>query len=124
MIPKIQAVNITSGYVGLSLNAVPSLEVSWSAVNDPDIRYVVMYNESVNTLNQTEPPAGAEQVTTNSSYQNTVTIRPSKKLTTYCIWVAAKFAEYMGEYSDKANGKTLISELHVICCHSLHSHAF
>ena len=105
-------------------NAVPSLEVSWSAVNDPDIRYVVRYNESVNTLNQTEPPIGAEQVTTNSSYQNTVTIHPSKKLTTYCIWVAAKSAEDMGEYSDKANGTTLFSELHVICCHSLHSHAF
>lgn len=112
MIPKIQAVNIIPGYEGMSPNADPSLDVSWSAVNDPDVRYVVRYNYSANS--QRGHLSGAKQIMTNSSYANTTTILAPGKPKTYYFWVAAKSAGVpMGEYSDRASGTTVISELNI-----------
>ena len=84
-------------------------------MNDPDIRYVVKYNVSEGTVTVAEPPIEADQVITNSSNETTVEIlAPNKrKAYTYYFWVAAisDSAEFMGEYSNRANGTTVISEL-------------
>ena len=40
-LPKILLVVVTPSFVGTSPNANPSLEVSWTAVNDPAVGYVV-----------------------------------------------------------------------------------
>lgn len=114
MIPKIQAVSIVPRFTGMSPEAHPSLEVTWSAVNDPDISYVVRYNDSAGSL--TVPPTGAKQVTTNSSYENNVTIlAPNKKKAyTYYFWIAAKsLGVPMGEYSNRASGTTVFGELNI-----------
>lgn len=125
-IPKIQAVNITPGFVvdRESPNADPSLDVTWSTVNDPDVRYVVRYSNSMGSLKV--PPTASKQVTTSSSYENTTTIlAPDKrKIYTYYFWVAAKIEGVpMGEYSDRASGTTVISELNVMSCYSVRSHS-
>ena len=111
-LPKIQSVVVTPGYVGTSPNANPSLEVTWSAVDDPAVSYVVRYSQSMGTV--TAPPDGASEMSANG---NSVTlsdnIAPNKRIPyTYYIWVAATSGGVpMGEYSDRASGVTLNSEL-------------
>ena len=106
---------VTPGYVGTSPNANPSLEVTWSAVDDSAVSYVVRYSQSMGTM--TSPPVGASEVNANG---NSVTlsnnIAPNKRNTyTYYIWVAAiSEGVPMGEYSDRASGVTLNSELNVL----------
>ena len=110
-LPKVHSVTITSGFVGTSPSADPSLEVSWSAVDDPAVSYVVRYILSQGTL--TTPPTDARQVTTANLE---VTLSDSlaankRKSYTYYIWVAATSAGVpMGEYSDRTSGATLNSE--------------
>ncbi len=111
-LPKIQSVAVTPGYVGTSPNANPSLEVTWSAVDDPAVSYVVRYSRSNGTV--TAPPDRANQMSANG---NGVTLSaklaPNKRRTyTNYIWVAAiSEGVSMGEYSDRASGVTLNSEL-------------
>ena len=111
-LPKIQSVAVTPGYVGTSPNANPSLEVTWSAVDDPTVSYVVRYSRSMGTV--TAPPAGASEISANG---NSVTLSnnlaPDKRIPyTNYIWVAATSGGVpMGEYSDRASGVTLHSEL-------------
>ena len=106
---------VTPGYVGTSPNANPSLEVTWSAVDDPAVSYVVRYNRSMGTV--TAPPDGASEMSANGSsvtlYAN---LGPNKrKPSTNYIWVAATAGGVpMGEYSDRASGVTLHSELNVL----------
>ena len=112
-LPKIQSVAVTPGYVGMSPNANPSLEVTWSAVDDPAVSYVVRYSRSMGTV--TAPPDGASEMSANG---NSVTLSdnlaPEKRSSfTYYIWVAATSGGVpMGEYSDRASGVTLNSELY------------
>ena len=107
-LPKFQSVVVTPRYVGMSPNANPSLEVTWSAVDDPAISYVVRYSRSMGTV--TAPPDGASEV---SASGNIVTLSdnlaPNKrKPYTNYIWVAATSGGVpMGEYSDRASGVTL-----------------
>ena len=114
-LPKIHSVTITPGFVGTSPNADPSLEVSWSAVDDPAVSYVVRYSMSQGTL--TSPPDGASAMGTND---NSVTLSANlaaNKVNSYIyyIWVAATSAGVpMGEYSDRTSGATLNSELRLI----------
>ena len=68
-LPKIQSVAVTPGYVGTSPNANPSLEVTWSAVDDPAVSYVVRYSQSMGTV--TAPPDGASEMSSNG---NSVTL--------------------------------------------------
>ena len=106
---------VTPGYVGTSPNANPSLEVTWSAVDDPAVSYVVRYSQSMGTV--TAPPDGASEVSANG---NSVTLSdnlaPNKRISyTNYIWVAAiSEGVPMGEYSDRASGVTLNSELNVL----------
>ena len=106
---------VTPGYVGTSPNANPSLEVTWSAVDDPTVSYVVRYSQINGTV--TAPPDGASEVSANG---NNVTlsnnIAPNKRIPyTYYIWVAAiSGGVHMGEYSDRASGVTQSSELNVL----------
>ena len=100
-LPKIQSVAVTPGYVGMSPNANPSLEVAWSAVDDPAVSYVVRYSQSMGTV--TAPPDGASEVSANgNSVTLSANIAPNKRKThTYYIWVAAASGGVpMGEYSD------------------------
>ena len=103
---------VTPGYVGTSPNANPSLEVTWSAVDDPAVSYVVRYSRSNGTV--TAPPEGASEVSANgNSVILSTNIAPNKRspYTNY-IWVAATSGGVpMGEYSDRASGVTLHSEL-------------
>ena len=113
-LPKIQSVAVTPGYVGMSPNANPSLEVTWSAVDDPAVSYVVRYSQSAGTV--TAPPDGASEMSANG---NSVTLSdnlaPEKRSSfTYYVWVAATSGGVsMGEYSDRASGVTLNSELRI-----------
>ncbi len=66
---KIQSVAVTPGYVGTSPNANPSLEVTWSAVDDPTVSYVVRYSQSMGTV--TAPPGEASEMSANG---NSVTL--------------------------------------------------
>ena len=111
VLPKIQSVTVTPSFVGTSPNANPSLEVSWTAVDDPAVSYVVRYSRSAGTV--TAPPDGAEQMSTNGySVTLSVNLAPDKRNPyTYYIWVAAVSAGVMGEYSDRTSGRTLSSEL-------------
>ena len=114
-LPKIHSVTITSGFVGTSPNADPSLEVSWSAVDDPAVSYVVRYSMSQGTL--TSPPTDARQVrTTNLEVTLSDSLAANKRDSyTYYIWVAATSAGVpMGEYSNRTSGATLNSELSLI----------
>ena len=105
-LPKIQSVTVTPGYVGMSPNANPSLEVTWSAVDDPAVSYVVRYSQSMGTV--TAPPDGASEMSANG---NSVTlsnnIAPDKRRRyTYNIWVAATsggvpMEEYMTEQVER-----------------------
>ena len=113
-LPKIQSVAVTPGYVGTSPNATASLEVTWSAVDDPAVSYVVRYSQSMGTV--TAPPDGASEMSANG---NSVTlsdnIAPDKRnFYTYYTWVAAAPGGVpMGEYSDRGSGVTLHSELNL-----------
>ena len=99
----------------MSPNANPSLEVAWSAVVDPTVSYVVRYSRSMGTV--TAPPDGASEMSANG---NNVTLSNNIALNkripyTYYIWVAAVSEGVpMGEYSDRASGVTLNSELNVL----------
>ena len=81
-------------------------------MDDPDVSYVVRYSQSMGTV--TAPPDGASEVSANG---NNVTfsanVAPNKRIPyTYNIWVAATSGGVpMGEYSDRASGVTLSSEL-------------
>ena len=112
---KIQSVVVTPGYVGTSPNANPSLEVTWSAVDDPAVSYVVRYSQSMGTM--TAPPDEASEVSANGdSVTLSTNVAPKKRrpYTNY-IWVAATSGGVpMGEYSDRASGVTLSSELNVL----------
>ena len=110
-LPKVQSVVITPGFVGTSPNAEPSLNVSWSAVDDPTVSYVVRYSMSQGSL--TTPPTDARQVTTaNLEVTLSDSLAANKRSSyTYYIWVAATSAGVpMGEYSDRTSGATLNSE--------------
>ena len=105
-------VAVTPGYVGTSPNANPSLEVTWSAVDDPTVSYVVRYSRSMGTV--TAPPDGASEVSANgNSITLSTNLAPDKRSPyTYYIWVAATSGGVpLGEYSDRASGVTLSSEL-------------
>ena len=103
--------SVTAGFVGTSPNADPSLEVSLSTVDDPDVSYVVWYSRTAGSL--TEPPAGAEEVMTNTANGNTLHVMPPDRRNsyTYYIWAAAVSAGNRGEYSDRRSARTLSSEL-------------
>ena len=76
--PKIQSVAVTPGYVGMSPNANPSLEVAWSAVDDPAVSYMVRYSQSMGTV--TAPPDGASEVSANgNSVTLSANIAPNKQ---------------------------------------------
>ena len=110
-LPKVQSVVITPGFVGTSPNAEPSLEVSWSAVDDPTVSYVVRYSLSQGSV--TSPPTDARQVTTaNLEVTLSDSLAANKRNNyTYYFWVAATSAgDLMGEYSDRTSGATLNSE--------------
>ena len=110
-LPKIQSVVVTPSFVGTSPNANPSLEVSWTAVDDPAVRYVVRYSGSDGTV--TAPPDGARQMTANGKCV-TLSSNLGHNILFY-IWVAAVSAgDPMGEYSDRTSGRTLTSELKLI----------
>ena len=109
-LPKIQSVAVAPGYVGTSPNANPSLEVTWSAVDDPAVSYVVRYSQSMGTV--TAPPAGASEMSANgNSVTLSTNLAPNKRRTyTYYIWVAAT-SEGVPMYSNGTSGVTLNSEL-------------
>ena len=111
---KIQSVTVTPSFVGTSPNANPSLEVSWTAVDDPAVSYVVRYSRSAGTV--TSPPDGAGKMSANgNSVTFSVNLVPNKRIPyTYYIWVAAVSAGVLGEYSDRTQGMTLHSELNLI----------
>ena len=101
--------------MGTSPNADPSLEVSWSAVNDPAVSYVVRYSTSQGSL--TTPPDGASAMVANdNSVTLSANLAANKRISyTYYIWVAATSAgDLMGEYSNSTSGATLNSELSLI----------
>ena len=113
-LPKIRSVVVTPRFVGTSPNANPSLEVSWTAVDDPAVSYVVRYSRLKGTV--TAPPGGAGRMSANE-YGVTLSenLAPDKRNPyTYYIWVAAVSAGVMGEYSERIQGVTLHSELSVI----------
>ena len=114
-LPKIQSVTVTPSFVGTSPNANPSLEVSWTAVDDPAVSYVVRYSTSAGTV--TAPPDVAGQMSANgNSVTLSANLAPDKRSPyTYYIWVAAVSAGVpMGEYSDRTQGVTLHSEMNLI----------
>ena len=102
--------SVSAGFVGTSPNADPSLDVSLSTVDDPDVSYVVWYSRTEGSL--TAPPAGAEEVMTNTTNEITLRVMPTdNRLYTYYIWAAAVAAGDRGEYSDRRNASTLFSKL-------------
>ena len=114
-LPKIQLVEVTSNFVGTSPNANPSLDVSWTAVDDPAVSYVVRYSTSARSV--TSPTDGAEQISVNwNGVTLSANLAPDKRNPyVYYIWVAAVSAgDLMGEYSDRTQGLTLTSEMIVI----------
>ena len=114
-LPKIQSVAVTPGYVGTSPNANPSLNVTWSAVDDPAVSYVVRYSRSMGTV--TTPPDGASEMSANGNsvtLSNNVAPKKRRPYINY-IWVAAiSEGVSMGEYSDRESEVTLRSELNVL----------
>ena len=114
-LPKIQLVVVAPSFVGASPNANPSLEVSWTTVNDPAVTFVVRYSRSAGTA--TTPPDEARQRSANgNAVVLSANLAPDKRIPyTYHIWVAAVSAGVpMGEYSNRTQGVTLNSELIVI----------
>ena len=82
---------------------------------DPAVSYVVRYSRSNGTV--TAPPDGANQVGANGNSVTLSTNLAPKKRNSYTnyIWVAATSGGVpMGEYSDRASGVTLNSELNVL----------
>ena len=91
---------------------MPTHPWTWSAVDDPAVSYVVRYSQSMGTM--TAPPDGASEMSANgSSVTLSANIAPNKRSSyTNYIWVAATSGGVpMGEYSDRASGVTLSSEL-------------
>ena len=111
-LPKIQLVVVTPSFAGTSPNADPSLEVSWTIVNDPAVSYVVRYSTSNGAV--TAPPDRARQISANENgVALSSNLAPDKRNPyTYYIWVAAVSAGVpMGEYSNRTQGVTLHSEM-------------
>ena len=107
----IQSVTVTPGFVGVSPNADPSIEVSWIAVDELPIGYVVRY--SMQQGSPTVPPDEARQIITNGT--NVIlsdNLAENKRSSyRYYIWVAAQSAEGIGQYSNRRSVDTLNSEL-------------
>ena len=84
-------------------------------MDDPAVSYVVRYSQSNGTV--TAPPDGASEMSANEdSVTLSDNLAPDKRgpYTNY-IWVAATSGGFpMGEYSDRASGVTLNSELNVL----------
>ena len=84
-------------------------------MDDPAVSYVVSYSLPMGTV--AAPPDGASEVSANgNSVTLSTNIAPNKRnpYTNY-IWVAATSEGVpMGEYSDRASGVTLRSELNVL----------
>ena len=84
-------------------------------MDDPAVSYVVRYSRSMGTM--AAPPDGASEVSANGdSVTLSTNVAPNKRrpYTNY-IWVAATSRGVpMGEYSDRASGVTLCSELNVL----------
>ena len=110
-LPKIQSVTVTPGLVGVSPNADPSIEVSWSAVDELPVSYVVRY--SMQHGSPTVPPDEARQIMTDGT--NVIlsdNLAENKRSSyKYYIWVAAQSAGVIGQYSNRENVSTLNSEL-------------
>ena len=84
-------------------------------MDDPAVSYVVRYSQSMGTV--TAPPDGASDMNANgNSVTLSTNLAPNKRVPyTNYIWVAATSGgDPMGEYSDRANGVTLNSELNVL----------
>ena len=84
-------------------------------MDDHAVDYVVRYSRSMGTM--TAPPDGASEVSANgNSVTLSTNIAPNKRKSyTNYIWVAATSGGVpMGEYSDRASGVTLHSELNVL----------
>ena len=82
---------------------------------DPAVSYVVRYSQSMGTV--TAPPDGASEMNVNgNSVTLSANLAPDKRRTyTYYIWVAATSGGVpRGEYSDRASGVTLNSELNAL----------
>ena len=111
-LPKMQLVVVTPSFVGTSPNAKPSLKVSWSAVDDPAVSYVVKYSRLKGTV--TTPPGEARQMRANGNgVMLSANLAPDRRRPyTYYIWVAAVSAGVpMREYSNRTQGVTLTSEM-------------
>ena len=81
-------------------------------MDDPAVSYVVRYSQSMGTV--TAPPDGASEVSANgNSVTLSANLAPSKRNpSTNYVWVAATSGGvFLGEYSDRASGVTLNSEL-------------
>ena len=116
-LPKIQLVTVTPSFVGRSPNANPSLDVSWTAVDDPAVSYVVRYSRSAGTV--TAPPDGAGQMSADKdSVTLSANLAPYKwNPYMYYIWVAAVSTGVpMGEYSNRTQGLTPTSEPDTSVC--------
>ena len=81
-------------------------------MDDPAVSYVVRYSQSMGTV--TAPPDGASEMSGNgNSVTLSANIAPGVK--NNYIWVAATSGGVpMGEYSDRASGVTLSSELNAL----------
>ena len=95
----------------MSPNADPSIEVTWIAVDELPVGYVVRY--SLQQGSPTVPPTEARQIITNGT--NVIlsdNLAENKRNSyTYYIWVAAQSAGGIGQYSDRQSVATLNSEL-------------
>ena len=97
--------------MGVSPNADPSIEVSWIAVNEVPVSYVVIYSMQHGSL--TVPPPGARQIITNGTNVMLSNNLAENKRSSYkyYIWVAAQSAGVIGQYSNRRSVDTLNSEL-------------
>ena len=95
----------------MSPNADPSIEVTWSAVDELPVGYVVRY--SIQRGSPTVPPIEARQIITHGT--NVIlsdNLAKNKRSSyKYYIWVAAQSAGVIGQYSDRQSVDTLNSEL-------------
>ena len=84
-------------------------------MDDPAVSYVVRYSQSMGIV--TAPPDGASEMSANgNSVTLSTNLAPNKRIPyTYYIWVATTSGGVsMGEYSDRASGVTLHSELNAL----------
>ena len=103
-LPTIQSVTVTPSFVDTSPNANPSLEVSWTAVDDPAVSYVVRYSRSDGTV--TAPPDGAEQMSANgNSVTSSVNLPPNKQAPyTNYIWVCLQKSPWGSTVTKQVEG--------------------